>query len=222
MPPDVEICAVRLPGREARLAEPFCTSIASAVRTLAGEVDGCMEGGTVLFGHSLGALIAFELARERQRRGLRDPDLLIVSGCRAPQLVAEVEPMRDLSSAEFLERVRRFEGLPDAVFDHPDLLELVLPILRADISMFETYSFEPGNQLRCPIVALAGTNDEKVPVAGVDAWREHTGHFSLHRIPGGHFFLQTAAGMVLDIVSREIVRIRGRAGFNRERSQAIS
>jgi surfactin synthase thioesterase subunit len=210
MAQDVAVCPVQLPGREWRMKERPCTDMSSLVRWAADDLEPLLDRRTVLFGHSLGALIAFELARETQRRGGDGPGLLMVSGCRAPQLPRGLPSARDLPAHEFWGYVSRLDGVPAAIAGNPELLEIALPILRADFTVFETYAYTPGDPLTCPIVALAGAEDSRVPLATVEPWRVHGSGFTLHVLAGGHFFLHTSVRAVVRIVADETSRVCGR------------
>ncbi|MEK7324786.1 MAG: thioesterase domain-containing protein, partial [Chloroflexota bacterium] len=157
------------------------------------------------FGHSLGAVAGFELARLLQRRHTLSPVHLFVSGHRAPQIASDYPPVHDLPDSEFAEEVRRLHGTPDEVLDHAELRELLLPILRADFAASETYAFEAGEPLTCPISAFGGLQDEHVTREHLEAWHEHTtAPFGVRMLPGDHFFLNTSRSMLIAAIAREL------------------
>jgi 4'-phosphopantetheinyl transferase len=157
------------------------------------------------FGHSLGALVAFELARRLRRNGGPQPVRLFVSGCPAPQARTREKSVHSLPDAEFREELRRLKGTPAAVLDDDELMEVLLPTLRADFALCETYAFAPGPALTCPISALGGLADDTVSHQDLDAWREQAaGPFRLRMLPGDHFFLQTAQQLLLRALAREL------------------
>jgi medium-chain acyl-[acyl-carrier-protein] hydrolase len=206
LPSDVEVCAVRLPGREARLSErPFETAerlVAEAADALAPLLDAPFA----FFGHSMGALVAFELARELRRRGGPEPVRLVVSGARAPHRPNPDPPVRHLPDREFLEEVRvRYDGIPGAVLAHQELLDLLTPCLRADFTLVETYSYSVEAPLACPISCFGGHGDVRVSPEDLDAWGAQTSAtFSLRMFEGGHFFLQSAEARVRQAVREEL------------------
>jgi medium-chain acyl-[acyl-carrier-protein] hydrolase len=186
----VEVVAVELPGRGTRHAERPPATVADAfAAALAAVPPGLPAGGYVLFGHSLGALYAFEVARHLAAAG-RPPALLVVSGRNGPSRPAEIPPLHQLPDGEFLDRLASFGGIPDLVRNEPDLLRLFLPVLRADLRAAETYTRTPGAPLPCPILAVHGTTDPLVSGPHVAAWQdETTAACTTAELPGGHFCL---------------------------------
>jgi medium-chain acyl-[acyl-carrier-protein] hydrolase len=184
----------------ARLA-PLVEAIAAGIRPLLDEKP------FAFFGHSMGALAAFELARELRRTDAPAPAHLFLSGCGAAHLVDFERPTYDLPEAEFIEELRRLSGTPPEVLEHPELLALIIPLLRADFAVCQTYEYAAGAPLDCPITAFGGLEDGEVPRARLEAWREQTGAaFKLHLLPGGHFFLHTAQALLLETLARELSR----------------
>jgi surfactin synthase thioesterase subunit len=205
---DIEVCAVQLPGREARMKEPPIGELRRLVVELAEVVEPYFDRPVALFGHSIGGLIAFELAREMRRRHGIEPVHLFVSGCPAPQ-VPDSDPLYDLPEDEFMERMRRFNGTPREVLEHPEMMQLMLPALRADFSLRDTYAYVEEPPLRCPISALGGMNDRCVRTEILERWREHTSEaFQLWLFQGDHFFLRTAQAAVVESVAATLQRYR--------------
>jgi medium-chain acyl-[acyl-carrier-protein] hydrolase len=202
---DVEVCPVELPGHQTRLRERALTRVDALVDALASALTAELDVPYALFGHSLGSLVAFELARELRRRGADEPRALFVSGGPAPRLPRVHPPVHDASEAEVVDRLRSLGGLPDEVLAEPELLRHFLPTIRADFAVFETYSFTPEPPLSCPVVAFTGREDVDVPPARVEPWSaESTGRFEHHVLPGGHFFVHTARTALLDLVRGEL------------------
>ncbi len=213
LPAEVEVCPVQLPGRESRLRESPFRRVGLMVETLAQALSPHLGLPFAFFGHSMGGLIAFELARQLRRLGLPGPLVLIASGRRAPHVPDEDPPIHDLPEPEFIEELRRLNGTPEEVLAHPELLQLLIPLLRADFEVNETYVYQPEEPLTCPIAALGGLGDQDVPREHVEAWREHTrGDFVLRMFPGDHFFIHSAQRPVLDAVSQDLLRALARLG----------
>lgn len=209
LPPDVEVVAAQLPGRGPRLREaPF-----SRIEPLVEALDQALRPSpvpSVLFGHSMGGLVAFELCRRLRERGAPMPARLIASGRRAPHLKDPFPPAAELSDAYILDRLRRYGGTPEGVLAEPELVELLLPVFRADFGMLGEYRHTPAEPLDLPLTALGGTADELATRAELQAWREHTrGDFSLRLFDGGHFFLHTAEAAVLRAITEALSLISG-------------
>jgi medium-chain acyl-[acyl-carrier-protein] hydrolase len=210
LPSDIEPCIVELPGRETRFTEAPFARVVDLIRAAARAMHPLMDDAPfALFGHSMGALLGFELARELRRRGGPKPVYLIVSGALAPHLPHPDPPTHRLSDPEFIEEVRRrYDGIPAAVLEHPELVKIILPTLRADVRSLETYVYRDEAPLDCPILALGGLEDSRVGSEELGAWRLHTrAPFSMKRFPGNHFFVQTAQEAVL----QEIGNVLGEA-----------
>jgi medium-chain acyl-[acyl-carrier-protein] hydrolase len=207
LPSWVDVCPIELPGRGARIAEPLMSAIAPMVRLIAPAIAPHLDRPFGFFGHSMGAAIAFELTRELRRLGQRQPELVIVSGRRAPQLPPEGDPAHRLSAlpdAEFLEEVRRLRGTPPEVFEHAELVQLFMPILRADFALCREYAFTPEPPLSCALSAYGGERDE-VTHEAFEAWRElTTGPFTLRKFPGDHFYVNTDRALFLPAIGRDI------------------
>ena len=207
LPADVELWAVELPGRETRPKEPPFQRLTPLVAALADAVGAQLTAPFALYGHSLGSLIGFSFARELRRRALGAPVHLFVSGRRAPQL-PEAAPMHGLPEPEFLARLRRLGGIPDAVFREAELMAYFLPILRADISVNETEPVALEAPLACPITALGGLTDDRATADQLDAWRTQTSAaFEREMFRGGHFFVQSERAAFLGSLSRRLSRI---------------
>ena len=207
LPADIELLAVELPGRETRFRERPFQRLAPLIATLTDAVAPHLQAPFAIYGHSLGALIGFSFARELRRRSLAGPMHLFVSGRRAPQL-PERSPMHQLPEPQFLDQLRRLGGIPDALFQQPDIMEVFLPILRADITVAETEPPSPEPPLACPITALGGLTDDKARIEELDAWQAQTSAaFEREIFPGGHFFLQSARTAFLASLSRRLTHL---------------
>ena len=200
--PSVEMCAVELPGHGTRLREPLVSRLESWVEPLASALEPWLDREFAFFGHSLGALLAFEVALRVGATGRR-PSGLCVSASAAPHMVAPGDPTSTLPRPAFIEKLRRLGGTPPAVLAHPELMTIMEPMLRADFAAFENYRCRPGAQLDCPIAAFGGLRDPIVKRDRLEGWREHTrAGFSLEMFPGDHFFVNTARRELVPAVVR--------------------
>jgi surfactin synthase thioesterase subunit len=207
MPEGVEVVLVRPPGRESRLLEPSFRRLDELIAALRPSLDPLLDVPHSFFGHSMGAFLAFELAHERRRRAKPLPEHLFVSASRAPHVPDDEPPIFSLPDDEFVEKLlARYDGIPLEVRQSPELMELVLPNLKADLELVESYRHRlDAAPLAVPIVALAGTDDTKVPPGQLARWRELTeGSFRLQVIEGGHFFLSSNRTAVLDLLAQEL------------------
>jgi medium-chain acyl-[acyl-carrier-protein] hydrolase len=210
---EVEICPIQLPGRESRLGEPPFTRLELLLETLVPAIQPYLDKPFAFFGHSMGATISFKLARQLCAQHAPTPVHLFVSGSCAPQIPDPDPPIHHLPDAEFVEELRRFNGTPEAVLQNAELMQLFLPILRADFALHETYVYAAGEPLDCPISAFGGLEDGEVSRDDLAAWRDQTrGAFTLRMFPGDHFFLRSARPHLLQAMSQNLTRILGQIG----------
>jgi medium-chain acyl-[acyl-carrier-protein] hydrolase len=189
LPAGVGLTAVRLPGRESRMAEAPLVSMTEVVEQLTPLVAGEAAAPYALFGYSMGAIIAFELARRLQAEGVPTPRVLAVGGAEAPQLPRRHPPLHNLDRPDLVAAVQSLGGTPPEVFQSPELLDLVLPTLRADFELLETYRFEDGPPLDCPIVTVSAAADPIIEAARVAPWSDLTTAGCSHlSFEGSHFF----------------------------------
>jgi medium-chain acyl-[acyl-carrier-protein] hydrolase len=202
LPDHIEICAVHLPGRPPRMRDAPIARLADLVTAMTPAVRPALNLPFAFLGHSMGGLLAFELARTLRREGERAPLHLFVSACRAPQLPPAESPAHRLPDAAFIERLRNLGGTPEEMLDNPELMELFLPTLRADFAVSETYIHTPEPPLDCPISAFGGIDDVKVPRQDLAAWQVQTsGSFHIDMLPGAHFFLNSAPSSLYAVVA---------------------
>ena len=200
-----------MPGRESRMGEPSFTDMDSLMEPLVPLLAGHADRPFSLFGHSMGAMVAFELARRLESEGTTIPNCLIVSGHGAPSSPEKSSKSHLLPHAEFVDRIRTFDGTPEEVFAHKDLLDIFIPLLRADITLLETYKRDPDAQVDCPIIALGGRDDTEVPIESLNAWRAHTrATFDMHDFSGGHFYWQSAPDPMLNVINTALQKISAR------------
>lgn len=197
----VELIPVQLPGRGARIRERPVDRLDRLAAMLAEALGPRLDRPFALFGHSMGALLAFETARTLRRTGLPVPAALFVSARRAPQRASMRPPLHRLSDAQLIAELRALDGTPAAVLEDEELLGLMLPIVRADLKAVETHHYEAEPRLDCPIRAFGGTRDSIAP-DDLSAWSEQTTRgFGLTMFDGGHFFLNTHYEAMLQIMT---------------------
>lgn len=209
LPHDVEVAAVELPGRGARSRERPHTRVRPLVDALATAIEADLDAPYAIFGHSLGALLGFELARELRDRGLPPPEALLVASSPAPHM-----PMTEGSLAELAESAVAAQleelGASRASGLTAEARSLLLPYLRADLELYDTYEYVPGDPLDMPIAAYGGRFDAVVSEEELAAWEEQTAarFGGVRLLPGDHFFLHAADGVLAAAVARELEALR--------------
>jgi surfactin synthase thioesterase subunit len=192
LPAGIELTPMALPGHDGRLNEPACTNLQTLADRLAVEISEQAAGRPfALLGHSMGSLLAFEIAKSLRRSERLEPYLLILSACRPPHAIITKRPLHAAPDAELVATLQeRYGGIPDAVLNQPELLKMVLPALRADLQMIETYQHAEEPPLDVPMLVLGGTEDAAVSAGHLMEWRRYTTQeCSVRLLPGGHFFL---------------------------------
>ncbi len=205
LPHGVELWAAQLPGREKRLAEPPPDAMSPMVAAIADAVEPWDATSFAVYGHSMGAQLGFELARELRRRGASGPTRLLVSGCVAPQVPCPYPPIHALSDGPFIEELKKLGGTPDEVLRSAELMAFVLPVIRADITLSENYACRDEPPLGCPINVYGGLADPVTDREGLDAWqRQTTGPFKLRMFPGDHFFIDACGAVFFDALAADL------------------
>ena len=222
LPADVESCHVQLPGRGSRMSEPPFTRLFPLVQTLAQALLPYLDMPFAFFGHSMGALIGFELARHLRRQHDVTPNHLFVSGFRAAQIPDPGVPTHHLPDLEFLTELRRLGGTPDLILRNAELMRLMLPTVRADVALCETYTYLDEAALDCPITAFGGLQDILVNRDDLTAWGEQTHtDFTMRMFDGDHFFINSDRSHLVRAVSETLARLLSRASACQRRNTDV-
>ena len=207
LPSNIEVCAVQLPGREGRLREAPIASIPGIVSALLPAILAFADRPFAFFGHSMGAVIATEVARALQSSGGPMPSHLFVSARRPTALADPDPPLAHLPDAELVAELnRRYGGIPPEVMEHKELMALLLPALRADLSALESFQPKLGTRLSMPLHVFGGLGDARVPRAHLEAWQaDAQGPFRVRQFPGGHFYLASQQAALLEDVHAALI-----------------
>ncbi len=208
VPREIEISLVQPPGRGRRLAEAPYADLNLLVQMLAEIFERYLDKPCAFFGHSMGALLCFELARQLRQRYRILPKHLFVSAHRAPQLPARYPPIHHLPELAFIDELGTFHGTPEIILHDKEFMNLILPTLRADFTLCETYTYQPQEPLACSISALGGVDDTLVNQDELDAWRVQTStSFTRHLFPGHHFYFQQGGQPLLLIIVNRLLAL---------------
>jgi surfactin synthase thioesterase subunit len=205
LPEQIEICAIQIPGRENRINEAPFRRLSVLVDELAEALRPVIDLPFAFFGHSMGALISFELIRRLRQCNLPLPLRLFVSGFGAPQLPDTGPPIHQLPKNEFVMAIKHFNGTPEEVWQDEEFVEILLPLLRADFEICETYDYQPEPPLPIPIVVYGGWQDPKIKREQLEAWAEQTQNTcAVNMFPGDHFFLHSHRERFLVALAQEL------------------
>ncbi|MGF1338566.1 thioesterase II family protein [Streptomyces flavovirens] len=201
LPAGTDVLAVQYPGRQDRRAEPCVATIAELADQVTSVLLQWTDRPLVLFGHSMGATLGFEVARRLERDHGVVPHALFASGRRAPS-ASRTETVHLRDDDGLIEEIRLLSGTDTAVLEDPEVIRMALPAIRADYRAAETYVYEPGPALRCPVWSLVGDDDPKVTVEEARTWSHHTeGAFALRVFRGGHFYLTAHQREILRLIA---------------------
>jgi len=213
LPDYVEVCLITLPGREERLRELPYTRMPLMIKALWRGIHELLDMPCVFFGHSMGALIAFELAHYAQQKEIDVPSHLVVGGHRAPHLPSREGPMHALSEESFIDKLREYSGTPELLLTHPDFQKIYMPLLRADFAVCETYQYQSRGALNCPITVLSGNADPDTNAFEVASWKDHTvSTLKQKEFKGNHFFIHDSHKQVLSSVEKCIKSVVKQTG----------
>lgn len=206
LPSTVELCLINLPGRESRIREQLATELAPLIDSLASAIIQELDRPFAFFGHSMGALMVYELSRVLRERKKTVPIHLFVSGHRAPHINCSRPHIRHMNDFDFIAHIKQYNGIPELVLNTRELMDIYLPILRADFSIIETYQYDSGSAFDFPITAFGGSADPRATPQEIEGWKEHTNRcFQAQFFNGGHFFINQHRKSILDIISKSLV-----------------
>ncbi|MDF3932680.1 thioesterase II family protein [Pseudomonas citronellolis] len=213
LPAWLDVCPLELPGRGRRFGEALQTDMHALAEQLAEELEERLDAPYALFGHSLGGLLAFELAHALRRRGLPAPAALFASAAPAPSRREHHQELAlEQDDAQLVARLRQLGGTPEAVFGDAEMLRLTLPVLRADFLLCGRYRYYRRALLACPIHVFGGKAD-RLSVEALSAWQDETAQsFSLEMLDGGHFFINSRETELLRLILGQL-RPAGDAGY---------
>jgi medium-chain acyl-[acyl-carrier-protein] hydrolase len=198
LPSMVETGLIQLPGRGLRFAEPKITSLLPLSRMVAQALRKYLDKPFAFFGHSLGALLCFEVARSLRREHCLEPVHIFVSATPAPHRRRRDERLSTLPRASLIEKLHKLDGAPPEALRNEELMDLLLPTIRADFELCETYEYHTEAPLGCPITIYGGIEDHEVEKEGLAAWSEMTsGPSNMRMFPGGHFYINTSRAIFL-------------------------
>ena len=204
--PEIEVIAIQLPGHGTRIKESIYARLHPTIHALVSSMHPALDKPYSLFGHSLGALLAFHFALEiKSLHAL--PEILFLSASKAPKQQA-THGIHSLEDTHFTTQLKTLNGTPEAVFDNRELLDLILPILRADFAMAETYTIEPNRRVDVPIIAISGNQDVGSSQKDMQYWKDFTSNsFENILLPGDHFFIQSQEATITTIIKERMAKI---------------
>jgi medium-chain acyl-[acyl-carrier-protein] hydrolase len=205
--PDIELCAIQLPGRGESLGAPTVRSFSELMARLAPAVAPAATLPFAFFGHSLGGLVAFELARRFQSDGGRMPFKLLIAGCDRPRHRKPTLRLHDLDDDARLQALREFGGTSPEILENRDLMDLAMPSIVGDFALLSDYRYNPGRPLDTPLTLMLGRGDQHVDRQTAMSWQEETLEpMTTHWFDGGHFFIHSQREAVIDCVRSELTQ----------------
>ncbi len=205
LPEKIDLCPIQLPGRGARINETPFKNFPNLIDAIVKAITPYLDTPFVFFGHSLGGLIAFEICHQLRLERLSLPIHLIISGCTAPNLRIERRTLSTLPKFAFLNELSRLNGTPKELLKNDELMELMLPSLRADFALYESYRYKQRDLLECPITVFGGDNDQEVSLQQLNAWQDETQNsFSIYQLTGDHFFLHHKDNELLTLILQQL------------------
>ncbi len=204
LPQEVEVCCIQLPGHETRFREPAYTHLAPLIQDLADVIYPYLDRPFAFFGHSMGALVSFELARQLRRTYDKHPVRLCLAAFRAPHLKNPNIKIYHMPS-EVFKVVMRADGIPESILQNEEFMQAMLPILRTDYEVCDTYKYTEEPPLECPFSIFGGLEDIRIGIDDLEAWRIHSCvSSSLAMLPGPHLFLHGAQDLLLAAIAQDL------------------
>ena len=205
--PHIEVCAIQLPGRESRLLDPALDDVDALVAALLEHLPSYFDRPYAFYGHSMGALLAFELTRSIEKLdGLRGPERLFLAAHRAAHLPLQRPPMSTLSDADFIEKIRSYGGFVDEILNNSEMMELILPTIRADFRLCDHYKLKDQTPIQCPIHVFAGSQDAQTLLDSTYAWSLRSkAPVDVQVFSGGHFFMHSHMNEVHDAIKKRLI-----------------
>lgn len=206
--PWIEVQPIQLPGRESRFAEPPLTSMDDIVEAILDSIDSYLDLPVAVFGHSMGALISYELVRRMQRHPFAKISALLVSSHPAPHLPKRLPMHHQMNDRDLRATLKEMGGTPESILRDDALMDLFSPLLRSDFRVVETYDYAVPKPLGCPIHAFGGTSDRAVSMDELQAWAvQTTAVFQLVMFAGDHFYLRNRSGQLLTRVLESLTPV---------------
>ncbi|MEM6402089.1 MAG: thioesterase II family protein [Cyanobacteria bacterium P01_D01_bin.116] len=208
LPENIEICPVELPGRGTQMKSPPFIRMEALVNEITPILLPYLDKPFAFFGHSMGGMVSFELARHLRKEYGKEPVQLFVSASRAPQIPSPKPPIHALPEADFFQELRRLNGTPVTVLENTELMQILTPILRADFAVLETYVYTQEPPFEFPIAAFGGLEDQEVPIEQLEGWTSQTkSSFQLQMFSGDHFFIHSAQSLLLENLAKHLKTI---------------
>lgn len=202
---NIEVCAIQYPGHGNRLLETPINNLSTLVKKIKEVIRCYLDKPFVFFGHSLGALVAYELTRELRRENKQCPEILFISAFRAPHLPFKRNELHKLPDNDLLESLRQMNGTPEVILRDQEMMDLMLPMIRADLEVSETYSYVQEHPLNIPITVFGGIEDSSIAYEALEAWGMHTDQrFRLISFRGDHFFLHNNGEHMFKVINEDI------------------
>lgn len=207
MPCEVDVCPIELPGRGSRIDEPLKDDFRALTESLFTSIRPFLDVEFAFFGHSMGALIGFDLACLIRAMQMPGPSFLLISGQKPPSRSEASHPVCSITDPVLAKELDRLNGTPREVLGNSHLMSMLLPILRADYTVIDTYHYSPQRPLSCGIVAFGGLNDPEVTRCDLNSWQAYTNSsLEVVMLPGDHFFIHSAQALLLRVISRTLNR----------------